>query len=115
MSRLRQWLRAVGRRTQLAMPEAVHAIHAAKAAEQGLQSYPAALGSPDAWILRQGRAARFNRRWYFVSDPVQRHALEQGERAADSIRLAIERECQRHGVSVNFTSCSVAGTKRILL
>lgn len=115
MSRLRKWLRTLGKRTQRAMPEAMQAIHRANAAGRGLQSYPVALGSPDSWILRQGRAARFNRRWYFVHDASQRLALEQGEAAVHAVRRAIERECERHRVEVRFANRHATGTTLILL
>lgn len=110
-SRIREWLRSVGKRVALDHANDMAAIRAAKRIGAQLQSFNVALGTSPA-DHRHG-IVQFGNRWYFYRTADERKAMADGQDAVDRIKLAILEVTTAARISVRFTSTPKVG--RILV
>lgn len=94
---------AIGNAVQLQLKEEVAEIQKAVAAGEGLQSWPLALGEPDAQQFKSG-VERFGTRWYLTDDKATRLTLQVGRSALTRLQREIQRKCNAEGFDVAFTN-----------
>lgn len=93
----------IGRAVQLKMQDEVAAIQKAISAGNALQSWPIALGEPDAQQFKSG-VVRFDNRWYLTSDAETRNTMQTGRSALSKLQSEIQRQCNAVGIDVAFTN-----------
>lgn len=94
---------AIGIEVQRQLAQDVIEIQAAVEAGQKLQSWPVALGDPDAQLHRFG-VQRFGTRWYLTNDSIVLAALRSGYAAQRRLQAEIQFRCNKAGIDIAFTN-----------
>ncbi len=111
MSKVREYLRGIGKRVYADHPGEVATIQAAKAVACRLQSFPAALGtSPEDH--RRG-VVRFGPRWYYPQSPEEAAVLRHANAAVERIKAAVLSATTAARLKVRFVDTPSPG--RILI
>ena len=94
---------AIGIEVQQQLAQEVIEIRTAVQTGDNLQSWPIALGEPDAQQYRSG-VQRFGARWYLTSDPSILATLQAGCAALSRLQGAIQSQCNAAGIDIAFTN-----------
>lgn len=94
---------AIGNAVQMQLLDEVALIQKAVSVGESLQSWPVALGEPDAQQFKSG-VERFGTRWFLTDDNATRLTLQAGRSALTKLQREIQRKCNAEGFDVAFTS-----------
>lgn len=111
MSRVREYLRGIGKRVYADHPAEVATIQAAKELASRLQSFPFALGTSSE-DHRRG-VVRFGNRWYYPRRPDDATVLRTAHAAVERIKAAVLDATTQARLKVRFVDAPSPG--RILI